>query len=182
MQASHPARAYPVPMGWYTLRRPAARVVLLDDRGRVFLMRAHDPADPGKGTWWEIPGGGVDPGEPAADAARREAIEEAGIVPREMGPVVWTQYVEYTFGGIDFEQNEEIFVAWCDGDEEYAPTHLEALEAQAFETGRWWTLDELLADPSPTLPPQLRELLPALIAGDLPDPPLDISPSPARDR
>ncbi|MCY4193756.1 MAG: NUDIX domain-containing protein, partial [bacterium] len=49
-------------MAW-TLRRPAARAVLLDRHGRVFLMRASDPIDPRKAPWWEIPGGGLNPGE-----------------------------------------------------------------------------------------------------------------------
>ena len=43
-------------MAW-TLRRNAARVVLLDPGGRVLLLRASDPADQAKPPWWEIPGG-----------------------------------------------------------------------------------------------------------------------------
>ena len=53
----------------FTLRRQAARVVLLDDRDRVLLLQASDPADPAKGSWWEIPGGGIEGGE--ADRGRR---------------------------------------------------------------------------------------------------------------
>ena len=59
------------PCGVFTLRRPAARVVLLDRQGRIFLMHAEDPADPRKAPWWEIPGGGMSPGESSEDAARR---------------------------------------------------------------------------------------------------------------
>jgi len=81
-------------MAW-TLRRPAARAVLLDQHGRVFLMRASDPIDPHKAPWWEIPGGGLDPGEDFAECARRELWEEAGFADAEVGPCIWTQHVEF---------------------------------------------------------------------------------------
>ena len=149
--------------------------MLLDREGRVFLMQARDPADPSKAPWWEIPGGGMDPGERSEDTCRRELVEEAGITEVEIGPCVWVQEVEFDFGGYHFESDERIHVAWSDGGE-YRPRGLEFLEAMAFMGARWWTLDELLASDEPTLPPRLRELLPPLIAGDLPDPPLDISP------
>ncbi len=61
----------------------AADSVLLDDLGQVALItRLHNPgrgmrALPG-GLLDELPGGGVERGE---DAARREAVEEAGFAP-----------------------------------------------------------------------------------------------------
>src|SRR4029077_20618010 len=44
----------------YTLRRKAARVVLLNEDAHVLLLSARDPADHTKPRWWEIPGGGID--------------------------------------------------------------------------------------------------------------------------
>ena len=43
---------------------------------------------------------------------------------------------------------------------------------------RWWSVDELAADESPTVPVRLREFLPALVAGEIPDEPIDITPPP----
>ena len=60
-------------------RRPAARVVLLDRNRQIFLVKGSDPMRPEKGTWWEIPGGGIERGESSADAAKRELYEETGI-------------------------------------------------------------------------------------------------------
>ena len=159
----------------FALRRPAARCVLLDRRGRVFLIRSEDPVDPRKPEWLEIPGGGVGWGEDSAAACLRELREETGITDVEMGPCVWTQYVEYTFSGLDFKSDERIHVARCDGGE-FRPRGLEALEAAAFLGADWWTLDDLLANDEPTVPARLREFLPALVAGELPDEPVDISP------
>ncbi len=160
----------------FTLRRPAARVVLLDSERRIFLMKAEDPMDPYKPAWWEIPGGGMGHGESSGNAAARELYEEAGFTKFEMGPCIWTQHVEFDFGGYHFDSNERIHVAWATEVEDYVPRGLEALEAAAFMGARWWTLDEVLESDEPVLPERLREFLPPICADDLPDPPIDISP------
>ena len=51
-------------------RRPAARVVLLDKERQIFLVKGSDPMRPEKGTWWEIPGGGIEPGEQSMERLR----------------------------------------------------------------------------------------------------------------
>jgi 8-oxo-dGTP pyrophosphatase MutT (NUDIX family) len=170
------SRAVPPGMeddGWRGRR--AARVVLLDAHKRVLLLRASDPSNPAKGSWWEIPGGGQDPGETSEEAAARELYEETGITDAEIGPCVWVAHVRFQFGPYWFDQRERVHVAWCGViEEEIVPAHLEPLEALAFSGARWWTLDELLASDVPTLPVNLREHLPALVEGRLPDPPINI--------
>ncbi len=163
----------------WTMKRPAARVVILDRSQRVFLISGRDPADPSKRPWLEIPGGGIDPGEDSAVAVARELYEETGIEDAEIGPVIWTQHVEFDFGGIHFDSNERIHVAWCDGGE-WKPKHLEYLEAAAFTGAQWYSLEDLLADDTPVLPERLREFLPDIVAGRLPSTPIDISPRPLR--
>jgi len=147
---------------------------VLDPQNRVLLIQARDPANQAGRTWWEIPGGGMDPAETSGETAARELREEAGILSAEMGPVVWTQSVQFTFAGLYFDQDEFIHVAWTDQTELGTP-QLEALEALAFQGARWWTLAEVEAADTDFLPPRLPELLPSLVAGDLPEQPLDIS-------
>ncbi len=161
----------------FVLRRPAARCVVLDPQSRVFLIAAEDPIDPRKDPWLEIPGGGIGWGEDSGEAALRELHEETGLNNVEMGPCVWVQQTEYTFAGYQFESDDRIHVAFCDGGE-YNPQGLEALEAAAFMGARWWTLSELTASPIPTVPVRLLEFLPAIMAGDLPSEPIDITPPP----
>ena len=65
-------------------------------------------------------------------------------------------------------------MAWCDSDQVLCPTRLEALEAMAFEGGRWWPLDELLASADAVLPVVLRDHLSPLVVGELPAQPIDL--------
>lgn len=164
-------------MSAWVLRRNAARVVLLNDLDQVFLIRARDPADRSKPDWWEIPGGGIDRGESSHHTVTRELREEAGIETAEVGPVVWVQHVEFDFGGYHFDQDEVIHLARTTVRDIRPPQGLESLEALSFQEARWWPWEEVQASTESFLPPQLPTLLPPLVAGELPDPPLDISPS-----
>ncbi|MCE7869401.1 NUDIX hydrolase [bacterium CPR1] len=58
-------------------RRPRIRVaVALVEHGRVLLVRHVK----GERTYWLLPGGGLEFGESLADGARREMLEETGII------------------------------------------------------------------------------------------------------
>jgi 8-oxo-dGTP pyrophosphatase MutT (NUDIX family) len=170
--------------------------VLLDDADRVLLLQAVDPFDPGKGAWWELPGGGMEGSEPSGVAAARELYEETGMAGVDMGPCVWQHRARFTFAGYRFDQQEHIHVARAGagagagvgsgagagfvGDEgrvEYRPAGLEALEAMAFRGARWWPVDELarhVADGGRVIPPWLVEQLPAVLVAGWPAEPIDM--------
>jgi mutator protein MutT len=143
-------------MAW---RRIAARAVVLDPAGRIFLQESRDPADASKGTWWELPGGGIDPGETSAQAVARELYEECGFKDVEVGEVLWEQRVQFTFANIDFDQTEQIHRVVLPTAEAWDPKELEAIEAMAFVGATWWTIDDLLASDVKTAPADLRERL-----------------------
>lgn len=56
---------------------PCAGAVIRDGEGRLLLIRR--ATEPSKGCW-SLPGGRVEPGESAAEAAAREVHEETGLV------------------------------------------------------------------------------------------------------
>jgi 8-oxo-dGTP pyrophosphatase MutT (NUDIX family) len=150
-------------------------VVVLDPADRVLLIPARDPARFDCPGWWELPGGGLDPGEDPVEAVRRELWEEAGIRDADIGPCVWTQQVNFTFAGLHFDQDEWIHVARCDGTLS-GPGGLEALEAIAFGTPQWWPIEDVIGASLRTIPYRMLEFLPAVAAGQHPDEPLDITP------
>lgn len=58
---------------------PCARAIVVDDQGRVLLLKRKSNTDCHPSTW-SLPGGVWEKGESAEQAARRETLEEAGLV------------------------------------------------------------------------------------------------------
>lgn len=58
-------------------RKRAAAVIVRD--GRVLMVHERSRRS-GGGEWWTLPGGGLEPGETAEEAVRREVFEETGLV------------------------------------------------------------------------------------------------------
>ncbi|HEC0958100.1 TPA: NUDIX domain-containing protein, partial [Klebsiella pneumoniae] len=56
--------------------RRSARLVIVDEDGRLLLFRYHDEHH---APFWATPGGELLPGESYLDAARRELREETGL-------------------------------------------------------------------------------------------------------
>ena len=57
--------------------RPCAGIMLVNREGRVFVGQRIDTTLEA----WQMPQGGIDPGEDAETAARRELWEETGVTP-----------------------------------------------------------------------------------------------------
>lgn len=65
--------------------RPCVGQMVINSAGLVWIGRRADSPDDaeGRGTWWQMPQGGVDPGEDPAAASRRELFEETAMVSVE---------------------------------------------------------------------------------------------------
>ena len=139
-------------------RRRAARVILIDDAGRVLLFRGGDPFRPEAGTWWFTPGGGLDDGETAEDAARREVREETGLTLTDLGPVVLERSIEFEIEGERFDQDEVFFMVTVAGFDVDTREWTD-LERRLMLEHRWWTRDELATTSEMVYPEGLAQLL-----------------------
>ena len=135
--------------------RPAARILLVDGRGRVLLFRF---VVPGRAPFWVTPGGALDPGESYADAARRELAEETGLVA-DPGPEVARRVVEFvSVEGLPVTADERYFRVDVDAAEVDAAGHTE-LERRVMTSWRWFAPDEIAGYPEAIYPADLLDLL-----------------------
>ena len=61
--------------------RPCVGVMLVNAEGKAFVGKRIDNKE---GDWWQMPQGGVDPGEELEPAALRELGEEVGVGPEHV--------------------------------------------------------------------------------------------------
>lgn len=141
------------------VERDSVRVMVFDAGGRLLLLHTTDPAEPARGTCWELPGGGVDYGESVGDAAKRELNEETGIQIDDVGVCVAVVDGAFTFNGRDYRQCEHVFSVRVQ-DPFCEPVALDGEVERAAHLGhRWWDVDDVLTTEENLYPPALPELL-----------------------
>ena len=103
-------------------RNPVPTVdIIIEGSGGIVLIKRKNPPH-----GWALPGGFVDYGESLEDAARREAVEETGLVVRLL-----KQFHTYSDPARDLRQHtiSTVFVASADGEPKAGD---DAVEAQFF--------------------------------------------------
>jgi len=118
--------------------RITARVLLLDHTDRVLLMHARDPDDPAH-HWWELPGGGIDPGETLHTTAVREVAEETGILLCDLGPCLWIRETRFRYRNREHHRREHVFLARPADTTPRTHTKPTANERAGLLNHRWWT-------------------------------------------
>ena len=150
--------------------RPAARALIVDPDDRVLLVRFEFPA----GTRWALPGGGIEPGETPEEAIRRELVEEVGLHDASIGPHIWTRLhvIPFLSGHWD-GQREVIHLVRTPAFEPAPALSWDELAAEYVFELRWWTIDEMADEDTVFVPRALHALLTPVLAGELPEQPID---------
>jgi 8-oxo-dGTP pyrophosphatase MutT (NUDIX family) len=158
------------------VERSVVRAVVLDAHDRVLLFHTRDPSQPEQGTWWELPGGGIEPGETYREAVVRELAEEAGIAvrPDQVGAPTWRRQATFVYRG-ERRLNHEVIVAVrlptsgppVDG------TARVGYEGDDYFDFRWCPVADILGSPARFYPGRLPELLGQFMAGEEIDEPFE---------
>lgn len=135
---------------WRDVRPVALGVLRRDDE--VFVLEFHD--DEAGETFYRPPGGGVEFGEPAAEAVVREFDEELGwdvTVAERLGVIENL----FTFRGTRGHEYALVFEVVPDDESVYDREAVRSTETDGEEfPGRWKALAEFRGDASPPLYPE----------------------------
>ncbi|TXJ76325.1 NUDIX domain-containing protein [Streptomyces lavendulae] len=157
-------------MALLRLRR-SVRAVVIDEEDRVLLCRLVVAEPAGPVVVWVAPGGGVESGESALAALRRELREETGLELDAEPPHVWRQEVvgPGRVAGYDGVINDYFLVRTASFRPRGALSDDE-LAAENIEGFRWWGLRDIAGYRGTDLfsPRDLATPLAALIDGGAP--------------
>lgn len=127
--------------------RRGVRGIILDERDRVLLLRMVAAADGARGgslVVWAPPGGGIERGETAVRALRRELAEETGFSLLAEPPLVWRQEVRAPdiapgHAGVAYDY----FLVRAASFTPRGSLSDDVLAGEGISDWRWWTLPDV---------------------------------------
>lgn len=144
------------------ISRRCAKVLLVDEVGRVLLFNGIDRTKPEVPAWWFAVGGALEADESAEAAAIRETFEETGLAIDDPGPVVFTREFSWEFEGSDYDQTEWFF---CVRTEHFGPSPhgWTETEAATIRAHRWWSVEDLRTTDEAVFPEDLATTLESVL-------------------
>jgi 8-oxo-dGTP pyrophosphatase MutT (NUDIX family) len=140
--------------------RRAARIIVLDAETRALMFRYDVPGRP---PFWVTAGGECELDETFEDAARRELLEETGIIadPGEQIARMTPEFI--TVEGERVQADERFFLVRVTDTAVSTAGHTE-LEQRVMTGHRWFTLDELESWHEALFPADLAGMIRSAIA------------------
>lgn len=152
------------------ITRESARVILINLDLEVFMFRSGTPYRP----YWVLPGGGREEGESWEEAALRELFEETGLTDVELGPCVWQRNAVNESKSPVYRSVERYYVVLCGNPTITSDYQLEHEKAHYVVSG-WWSIDAVSDSKETFYPEPFAELMRTVIAGNYPNPPLQLT-------
>ena len=152
--------------------RPAARLIVLNEKDEVLLLRLEGNGGP----LWITPGGGLQAGETYEQAALRELKEETGIEVGQLGPWVWKGTYLWHGRRQTYRRTGRFYLVRLRHTPKVNIAGLTGLEASLTVEYRWWSIDAIRQSSDRFSPHRMAELLAPLIAGEIPNQPIDAGP------
>lgn len=156
------------------------RIVLLNQRNELLLMKAEDPSTTEidgtyNGPFWFLIGGQIEEGEAVEETALREIYEETGLKSDQiqLGPVIWYGDFNLVLSGQKRTMKQQFIVART----ESVAVSLHALtnaEKKVVKKLEWFSLDRLRKTQEIVYPVGIEEHLQAILDGKYPTQPLKI--------
>jgi 8-oxo-dGTP pyrophosphatase MutT (NUDIX family) len=162
----------------HPLRR-TARIILLDPADRLLLInyKAQKDVDaerPGLRSFWFTPGGGLEPGESAPEAALRELDEEVGL----RGLPILAEVAHRKALNDMFERaaicEERYFLIRTTSDHFDTSRLAETDQDEVFDV-RWWAVNDFETAGHVLIPKSVIALTRLIVAGAMPAAPVDLA-------
>lgn len=141
--------------------RPAARILVFDNDHNFLAFHFHQKSGPFAGSiYWALPGGAVEEGEDDLTAAKRELLEETGIVAGDLTPVPVTRLYELPLStGERVQSDDRYFVLKVAERPTLSRDGLTEVEKETIEDARWLSLEETRCLTETSYPPDLAMLI-----------------------
>lgn len=168
---SHPDKRYAT--------RHTARLIILDPDDRILLLQYKASAEesvvhPGLKDFWFTPGGGIEPGESAQQAALREMEEEVGLTGLPLlGEVARRDALNDFFTRAAFCHERYFLVRATSA--AFDTARLAETDQDEVLDVRWWELDAFKAAGEVLIPAGVLALARQLMAGGIPQQPVDLA-------